>query len=78
MVEIHKERTGPVFEYVLKLWVAGRNGELVPEEIRPKTGKAQRTIRQGGPNIAAYEQEESSLNQALPSGRSFFESGSRL
>ena len=40
MVEIHKIREGPVFEYVLKLWVQGKDGQLVPEEAKPKIDKA--------------------------------------
>ena len=40
MVEIHREREGPVYEYVLKLWVEGKHGQLMPEEVRPKVAKA--------------------------------------
>jgi len=40
MLEIHREREGPVYEYVLKLWVQGKHGQLVPEEVRPKIEKA--------------------------------------
>ena len=40
MVEIHREREGPVYEYVLKLWVEGKHGQLVPKEVRPKIEKA--------------------------------------
>jgi hypothetical protein len=39
MVEIHREREGPVYEYVLKLWVQGKDGQLVPEEVKQKIGK---------------------------------------
>jgi hypothetical protein len=40
MVEIHRERDRPVFEYILKLWVQGKHGQLVPEEVRPKVAEA--------------------------------------
>ncbi len=40
MVVIHREREGPVFEYVLKLWVEGKQGKAVPEELKPKIVKA--------------------------------------
>lgn len=40
MVQIHKIREGPVFDYVLKLWVLGKHGQLVPEEVRPKVAEA--------------------------------------
>ena len=33
-------REGPVFDYVLKLWVSGKDGQLVPEEVKPKIGRA--------------------------------------
>lgn len=39
MVQIHRVREGQVFEYVLKLWVQGKDGQLVPEEVKPKIGK---------------------------------------
>ena len=40
MVEIFGEREGRAFEYVLKLWVEGKQGQPVPEEIESKIGKA--------------------------------------
>jgi len=39
-VEIHREREGRIFEYVLKLWVEGKQGQPVPEDLKPKIGKA--------------------------------------
>ena len=39
-MEIHREREGRAFEYVLKLWVEGKQGQPVPQELRPKIGKA--------------------------------------
>ena len=48
MVEIHREREGPIYEYVLKLWLQGKDGQLVPEGVKLKVIKAfngfQRTI----------------------------------
>ena len=39
-VEIHRVREGPVFEYVLKLWVQGKDGQLVPDGVKLKVRKA--------------------------------------
>ena len=39
-MEIHREREGRIFEYVLKLWVEGKHWQSVPEEVKPKIGKA--------------------------------------
>ena len=39
-MEIFREREGRIFEYVLKLWVEGKQGQPVPEELKPKIGKA--------------------------------------
>ena len=38
--EMHKVRDGLVFKYLLKLCVQGKHGQLVPEETKPKIGKA--------------------------------------
>ena len=40
MVEIRSVREGPVFEYILKLWVSGKDGQLVPGRVKLKVRKA--------------------------------------
>jgi hypothetical protein len=40
MVEIHRVREGRIFEYVLKLWVEGKQGQPVPEDMEPNIGNA--------------------------------------
>jgi hypothetical protein len=39
-LEIHLVREGRVFEYVLKLWVERKQGQPVPEELKPKIEEA--------------------------------------
>ena len=39
-MEIHKTRDDPIFGYVFKRWVQGKDGELVPEGVKLKVRKA--------------------------------------
>jgi hypothetical protein len=38
-VEIHREREGRIFEYVLKLWVEGKQGQPVPEDLSRRSAR---------------------------------------
>ena len=36
METFHEFREGPIYAYVLKRWVQGKNGMMVPDGIRPR------------------------------------------